>query len=157
MNFEAKRFCKIDRFILEATPERVFPLLCPKRELEWLPGWEYEMVYSQSGYNEAGCIFRTSRQYGFEVIWTCDEYDPKNGVIRFVNIAPDMVVVQFRIRLTETPDHTSAICLEQIMTGLSEAGNKIIEQHERELPGKPSAIEQMLGYYLKTGHMFQEQ
>jgi len=27
-----------------ATPEKVFPLLCPVREADWFPGWNYRRV-----------------------------------------------------------------------------------------------------------------
>lgn len=156
MSFEAKRIQRTDQFILEAAPEKVFPFLCPKRELEWIPGWEYEMVYSESGYNEEGCIFKALRPFGLEMTWICDQYDPENWIIRFVNIAPGMVVIQFRIRLTKTARGTSAVVLEQVSTGLSEAGNQIITELDQESKGKPCLIEQMLGYYLKTGQMLQE-
>ena len=35
-----------------ATPERVFPLLCPVREAEWVPDWQYRLIYSESGVAE---------------------------------------------------------------------------------------------------------
>ena len=42
-----------------AAPEKVFPLLCPVREADWIPGWQYELVYSESGVAELGCVFTT--------------------------------------------------------------------------------------------------
>jgi hypothetical protein len=36
-------------FEVAAPPDRVFPLLCPVRERDWLEGWEADMVYSASG------------------------------------------------------------------------------------------------------------
>ena len=41
---------------IEAAPDKIFPLLDPVREKEWLDGWEYEMIYSNSGLGENGCI-----------------------------------------------------------------------------------------------------
>ena len=32
-----------------APPEKIFPLLCPVREKEWIPGWHAETVYLASG------------------------------------------------------------------------------------------------------------
>jgi len=29
-----------------AMPEKLFPLLCPVRAADWLPGWEYRLIYS---------------------------------------------------------------------------------------------------------------
>src|SRR2546427_13050450 len=28
----------------DAPPEIVFPLLCPVREADWVPGWQYKMI-----------------------------------------------------------------------------------------------------------------
>ncbi len=42
---------------IDAPSEHIFPLACPVEELRWIPDWEYELVYSQSGVNETDCIF----------------------------------------------------------------------------------------------------
>ncbi len=44
---------------LAAPPERVFPLLCPTRETEWLEYWRCELIHSRSGFAEEGCIQNT--------------------------------------------------------------------------------------------------
>ena len=44
---------------LTAPPERVFPLLCPIKEYDWIPQWRCEMIYSKSGVAELGCVFKT--------------------------------------------------------------------------------------------------
>ena len=44
---------------LVAPPERVFPLLCPVREADWLDGWDPLAVYTDSGIAEPGCVFIT--------------------------------------------------------------------------------------------------
>ena len=46
-----------------APPSAVFPLLCPVRETDWVPGWQYRMIYSLSGM-EAGCVFATPNLNG---------------------------------------------------------------------------------------------
>jgi hypothetical protein len=62
--FVAKRqFHEYTGFI-SATPERVFPLLCPVREYEWLDSWHCRMVYSESGVAEDNCIFETDLKEG---------------------------------------------------------------------------------------------
>ena len=42
-----------------AAPEKVFPLLCPVREDDWLPGWKYQlwiMIGSRSASRISGSI-----------------------------------------------------------------------------------------------------
>ena len=42
---------------LSGSPEQVFPLLCPTREYDWIETWQCELIYSDSGFAEPGCIF----------------------------------------------------------------------------------------------------
>lgn len=39
---------------VHASPEAIFPLLCPVREYDWIPGWDCRLVYTESGLAEAG-------------------------------------------------------------------------------------------------------
>ena len=39
-------------FTVPATPERVFPLLCPVLEYRWIPTWQCELLHSDSGVAE---------------------------------------------------------------------------------------------------------
>lgn len=47
---------------MDERPERIFPLLCPVLEYDWVPGWECELVYTESGVAESGAVFRTERE-----------------------------------------------------------------------------------------------
>jgi hypothetical protein len=48
-SFKAKRVVHEYVQTNPAPAEKLFPLLCPVREAEWLPGWEYRLIYSESG------------------------------------------------------------------------------------------------------------
>jgi len=67
----------------DAPPDRVFPLLCPVREADWVPGWQYKMIYSKSGVAEAGCVFTTANDDGTETTWLVTEYNPAAFRIAF--------------------------------------------------------------------------
>ena len=47
------------RFVhrVPAPPAEVFPLLCPVREHDWVEGWQAEVLHSESGVAELGCVF----------------------------------------------------------------------------------------------------
>ncbi len=45
MHFVATREEGNYSFSLPVAREKLFPLFCPRRELEWLAGWQYEMLY----------------------------------------------------------------------------------------------------------------
>jgi hypothetical protein len=84
---------------LPAAPERVFPLLCPVREAEWLPGWSAEVLHSVSGVAEPGCVFRTRDHDGRERIWTLTRHDPRAGVVQFAQFIAGLAVLRLDIEL----------------------------------------------------------
>lgn len=80
--FTAKRIVRSYRQAINAPAEEVFPLICPVREAEWLDGWDYRMVYSESGIAEEGCVF-TSHHPGEEsdTIWIITQHDPADKTV----------------------------------------------------------------------------
>ena len=70
---------------IAAPPERVFPLLCPVREAEWLEGWadELEIIHCGTGYAEDGCVFRTRVPGRPETVRMITRHDPIAGVVEF--------------------------------------------------------------------------
>jgi hypothetical protein len=55
----AARIVRSFRMQLAAAPDKVFPLLCPTREYDWIEAWKCRMIHSDSGYAEPDCIFKT--------------------------------------------------------------------------------------------------
>ena len=84
---------------LSAAPERVFPLLCPVREAEWLPGWHAEVLHSASGVAELGCVFRTRDEGGPERVWTITRHDPAAGIVQFAQFLAGLCVIRLEIVL----------------------------------------------------------
>ncbi len=61
---------------IDASPEAVFPLLCPVREGEWLEGWAEtcEVIWSASGLAEPGCVVRGGIEQGRVAAWRYHNY-----------------------------------------------------------------------------------
>jgi hypothetical protein len=74
-----------------APPETVFPLLCPVREADWVPGWRYRLIYSESGIAEYGCVFITPNEDGTETTWVVTDYDPPSFRIAYAWVNPGLV------------------------------------------------------------------
>lgn len=108
-----------------APPATVFPLLCPVREADWVPGWKYRLIYSQSGFAEAGCVFITEEN-NREATWIVTEYDPAAFRIVFVWVNPGMVATQIYISLEPSAGNTRAH-VRYTYTGLSPEGNREVE------------------------------
>lgn len=87
----------------DAPPERVFPLLCPVREAEWVPEWKFRLIYSDCGVAEDGCVFTTPNEAGPETVWMVTHYDPANFRIAFAWVEPGRVATQLWIALEPAP------------------------------------------------------
>jgi len=90
---------RTDHFDVPATPDRVFPLLCPVREYDWIPGWECDVLRSVSGVAEEDCIFRTRfPRDGDPMTWVVSRYEPPSR-IEFTCFVPESHVMRLRISL----------------------------------------------------------
>ena len=67
--------------------EEVFPLLCPVREADWIEGWEYEMIYSESGLAELNCVFQTPFDEHQKTTWQITQYDREQFKLEFVRLS----------------------------------------------------------------------
>jgi hypothetical protein len=132
----------------------VFPLLCPVREAEWVPGWRYRLIYSKSGFAEAGCVFITEEN-GRETTWIVTEYDPAAFRIAFVWVDPGMVTAQIRIELKpQTPASKTSAHIRYTYTGLSPDGNREVERYDGNwFRHKMQSWEAAINHYLKTGKL----
>lgn len=109
---------------IHASPEEVFPLLCPELEKAWLPGWDYRMVHSASGVAEHGAVFETSHAMGV-TRWVVTEHQPSRRVA-FARFQPDGIVVQIEITLARHVDGTTAVGIEYTYTATHEAAGAIL-------------------------------
>jgi len=110
---------------LRARPEAVFPLLCPVREHEWVDGWQARVVFSDSGFAEAGCVFTTALPGDAERVWTVSRYEPPHA-IGFVVVASGLHVMTLEIRLRPGEDADSTVAgWTYVFTSLSEAGDAV--------------------------------
>jgi len=138
---------------IDAPPERVFPLLCPVREAEWLDGWRYELLHSQSGYAEEGCVFRTQPEGEPETIWLITRHDPAAGVVEFARLTAGLVATRLSIRVKADGDSRSAVAITYDFVPTSEAGARLVrERHSPERFREAMQWwERAMNHYLKTG------
>jgi hypothetical protein len=150
--FSALRATKTAKQHLLATPDKVFPLLCPTREFDWIESWKCRMVHSESGFAELDCTFVTDFPNEGEDVWVVSVYRP-NEEIQFVR-SNGRRVIRFRITLTDNGDGTTTAEWTQMFTGLNEDGNRLVASVTDE--GYRQRIlerERQLNHYLTTGKM----
>ncbi len=156
MKKKTKRRELVEEMMARATPEKVFPLLCPVREYDWLEYWECEVVWSDSGVAEDDCIFRTWYPgMGGKETWVVSRYDPEKAV-EFVRMNTSRVV---RYRITLHPEgENTRLKWRQVHTSLDELGRTLIENlDERAYAHQIKGLEKRLNHYLETGACLREE
>jgi len=155
-DFKAARKSLSHRQRLEGSKEDIFPLLCPTREYDWIKEWSCELVYSESGFAEPNCVFRTegavSRISGApEEIWIVSRHEAPTR-IEFVKFAAGLFVIKYEIDLVASADGGVTATWTQHFTALAEAGNRRIAALTQEnYSTVMQALEAKMNYYLRHG------
>jgi hypothetical protein len=149
--FKAKRVTRQYVQTIDAEPSAVHALICPVKEAEWLDGWDYELIYSQSGVAEYGCVF-TSQSAGEETIWTISKRDDARYQTEFVRVTPGSRVAVVMIRIEDGGQQTSRVHISYTITALNAAGNAFIDNFtEKNFVADMQFWEATMNHYLKTG------
>ena len=133
-------------------PEEVFPLLCPTREADWLPGWEAELISTESGFAEEWCVFGTmDENLTGPGVWVFARHEAPE-LVDIVRFSPP-VLVRIRIVLKEGDSQRTEIHWEYTLTGLTSEGNEIVERLAGAMPDTIKGATEALDHYIRTGEL----
>jgi hypothetical protein len=133
-------------------PEDIFPMLCPVREYEYIPQWECDIVYLDSGLAEQGGVFTThSHGEGDQKdVWVISRYDT-NRAIEFVRVNRMRAMI-YRIEVQGTENGGTVVSWQQIITGLTEEGNQYVRTlQQSDFTAMLSHMQKLLEHYLSAG------
>ena len=139
-----------DQFQAPAPPERVFPLLCPIREYDWLDGWRCTLLHSESGVAERDCVFRTEGQGEGPMTWVVSRYEPPLR-IEFTCLVPDALVMRLDISVKKSGAGASLLEWSRRFVSLGERGDLMLGEREAGHASVMARIEGALVHYLETG------
>jgi hypothetical protein len=149
--FKAKRVTRQFVQKINAAPSVVHALICPVKEAEWLEGWDYELIFSQSGLAEYGCVF-TSQSAGEETIWLITKRDDVRCETEFARIIPGSRAALVTVSIQDSGHQTSRVTIRYTITALTAAGNQFIDNFTEENFTKDMRFwEATMNHYLKTG------
>lgn len=139
--------------LIEAPPERVFPLYCPVREADWVAGWDPSVVYTNSGLVEKDCVFTTKHEdRGVESTWVVTEYDTDAFFVQMVKFTPGVTVCRLEIRLAPAGPQKTSAAVTYCHTSLGPEGDAFLEGFTEEFYGGfMREWERAMNHYLKTG------
>lgn len=150
--FKAERIIVSHKQLLKASTEKVFPLLCPKREYDWIEHWDCSIISPEQGFAELDGIFVTEFPGEEKEVWYIDRYEP-NSLIEFIKTS-ESKAVRYTITLDDLGNGTTSANWSQVITALNETGNKFIKSvSAEEFSKKIQGIEKLLNHYLVTGEM----
>ena len=143
------------RFVIDfhqpAPPEDVFPLLCPTREYEWIDYWQCRLLYTETGFAEADCVFSTELES--HETWVVTRYEPPEH-IDFCIFTDAEVVVQLKIAVSRRDDGQADLRWERTYTSTGPSGrDRVQELTAAEVEGRMRDVNERLAYYLERGDM----
>lgn len=141
---------------IKGKPEEIFLLLCPQREKDWLDGWDYEIIFSESGLAEPNCVFQTPMHGEKATYWMVSRYEAPR-LIEFVRFTPDEVVVKISIHLKQEKNGITPVEIAYIYTAITEKQEKYIqEQLPDDFRRSMEWWEKAMNYYLEKGEMLKK-
>lgn len=103
----AKRVSRSYTQHLIGSPERVFPLLCPVREADWIQGWDPLLVVSDSGVAERDCAFVTA-SLPSNAVWFVTRHEASSGFVEMIKLTPGITACRLSIQLRVAPGGSEA-------------------------------------------------
>jgi hypothetical protein len=145
--------------INEGSRDEVFPLLCPVREEDWIDGWSFRMIHSESGFAEKGCVFSTPHHGKTETIWYITKYDRMKYEIEFIRVTPQAFAVRISITLKTLDEKRTESRIHYEYTGLNNESDEYLEKHmEQDFVESMNYWEKAINTYLTSGmKLFKEE
>ena len=132
--------------------DKVFRLLCPVREKDWIDGWEYNLIHSESGYAEKDCVFTTPHHSQHKSVWHITIHDKINHHIELIRTTPGENTVRINIQLENIGQNQTKTEIQYMYTALSDYGNDFIENDmEQNFENSMNWWEKSINHYLETG------
>jgi hypothetical protein len=142
---------------IKGTPEQVFPLLCPVREADWIPGWTTDWVISNTGVAEQDCIFQTPPRPGAggaASIWVITHHDEDAFEVEMIKVTPTFTVGKLQIKLSAQGKTSTNATIAYEFTSLGPLGDTYLEGFTAQWYEKFMRVwEKQMNHYLETGEL----
>jgi hypothetical protein len=101
----------------------VTPLFGPVREAEWAPGWSPRFIHPAQALQREGAVFTTRSADGKDRLWLLTTYDPGNGRVEYVIMAPAFTANEIKIRVVPDGERHSKATITYRRSALTPEGN----------------------------------
>lgn len=151
-DYNAQRISQTASFEVNGRISEVFPLFGPVREAEWAPGWNPEIIYSNSSEVEEHMIFRTLGKNEKEpwFLWTLSKFNPEQYLLEYTVTTSERIWF-IHVQCDSQHEKTRAT-VTYTYTSLTELGAELNRKALREMFSQNLEDWGMaINYYLKTG------
>jgi len=142
--------------VMPATPEKIFPLLCPVREYDWIPSWRAQLIHSQTGIAEENCLFETRFPSDGSTLWMCTRYEPPTR-IEYTCFAQRGFVLRLKITLEGVTGGTRMTWIRSWHAYNAEGEAWLKQWSSDRYEKRMTALMTELEHYLRTGTMLPPQ
>ena len=136
---------------ISAPAEKVFPLLCPVREYEWISTWTCELVRTESGVAEDMCVFITDRPPFGRETWVCTRYECPDA-IQYTRFSQN-AIARLDIKCIEGTADKSTWRWTLTAVGLTDEGNRICESATEQTLQIFKTLNVLLEHFVTKGEM----
>lgn len=137
---------------LPSSAERVFPHLCPIREVEWIDGWRAKVVHSKTGVAEDNAVFET-RIWGRET-WITSRYEPEALRVEYAIVSGRHATLRLDLALLPETGDRCRLRIARTYTGVDLPGRlKVGALTDAQVRGEDELLAAQLSHYLRTGEM----
>ena len=149
--------------VIDGDIDECFALACPVAELRWIPGWHFDLVYSESGRNETGCVFLEPstglsilRSPGAHTYWYTTDFDEEQHRFDAVWLTGNLTLARWKLQMTDLGDGRIRVTWSLVYTGLGPDGDRLLGES-----GMEGRMKRALGFlatcltqYVETGTMY---
>jgi len=113
--------------------ETLFPLFSPEGERLWVPGWEYENIMGTTTLHEDYVFLTKSHDHSAgAAVWIVKDYDSEAYHVQYYKIEPEEKVGIVTVICTPLDESSTRVDVTYTYIGLSERGNRFIENFTKE-------------------------
>lgn len=151
------------QIVIQGDPDRCFALACPVAELDWIDGWCFDLIYSDSGRNEDNNIFMEPmtglgilRCPGANTYWYTTLFDTKTRRFHAVLFTPELTIAKFELALDDLGDGQTRMRWNLTYSGLSDKGNMILAEpgFDQRISGMLDLLARSARNYIETGNKY---
>jgi len=133
--------------VIDGEIDDIFALVCPVAELLWIDDWKFNLVYSESGKNETGCIFSEASTAtgimhlpGVKNHWYTTRYDCENHQFHAIWTTRNLCIAHWEFSLTDLGNGNTRANWKLRYTALEVQGSDIIKESDFELRMKGALV-----------------